>query len=323
MSRTQVLISEPIPESARRQDRPAGVCVIGAGAIGSLIAAHLSRVAPVVVLTRREAHARALREHGLRVSGIPEFVAALDATSDPGELPQFDVGIIATKATAVDAAVRSLAGGFVGATLVTIQNGLGVEEIIREHGAWPIVAGTTLLGGTRHSDTHVELELDAPTWLGPHDGVPFAEVERIVSLFRDAGLEAEGFPDLAPARWSKLVFNAAVGTISAVTELPHSPPFVDEDGLGGLVRSVIAEGMRVAAAADIDLAEDPWGLNIRAVDDEYAHPPSILLDVLARRQTEVDFNIGAVVREAGRLGVSVPLSEALYALLKGKEAAFA
>ncbi len=75
------------------------ICVAGAGAIGSLFAAHLSRVADVVVLTRREEHARALREHGLRVSGRHELTAGVEATADPAQLGEADYCIVATKGT--------------------------------------------------------------------------------------------------------------------------------------------------------------------------------------------------------------------------------
>lgn len=321
MNRTRVRISEPTPRPDPSQDRAPTVCVIGAGAIGSLIAAHVARIAPVAVLTRRADHALALREHGLRVSGLNTFTAELRAaTAVVDDLPDFDIGIVATKATEVESAARPLAGRFQDALMVTIQNGLGSEALLRQHGQWPIVAGTTLMGGTRHGDTHVEYELDAPTWLGPYDGVPFERATEIAALLQRAGLKAEAFPDVRPAQWSKLVFNAAVGTISAITGVPHSRPFADEEGLGGLVRSVISEGIQVAAAEGIELQEDPWALNVRALHDGYSHAPSILLDLRAGRRTEVDFNIGAIVRAAERLGAAAPVSTALYRLLKAKAA---
>ena len=73
------------------------VCVVGAGAIGSLFAAHLAKVTEVAVLTRREEHARALNEHGLRVSGRHDFTARLTAATAAFDLPDFGLGIIATK----------------------------------------------------------------------------------------------------------------------------------------------------------------------------------------------------------------------------------
>ena len=86
------------------------------------------------------------------------------------------------------------------------------------------------------------------------------------------------------------------------------------------------EGKRVAAAAGIALHEDPWEMNVLAVQrgetlkSDYAHVPSMLEDVLARRPTEVDFITGALVREATRLGVPAPLHTAMHQLVKGLEA---
>ncbi len=75
------------------------ILIVGAGAIGSLYAAHLARVAEVWVLVRREEHARCINERGIRVTGNSEFHARLKASTDPRELPEFDFGIVATKAS--------------------------------------------------------------------------------------------------------------------------------------------------------------------------------------------------------------------------------
>ena len=69
-------------------------CVVGAGAIGSLIAAHLATMGDVLVLTRRNDHARTLNEQGLRVSGRHEFTARVTSVSDPRDLPEFDLAVV-------------------------------------------------------------------------------------------------------------------------------------------------------------------------------------------------------------------------------------
>jgi 2-dehydropantoate 2-reductase len=83
------------------------------------------------------------------------------------------------------------------------------------------------------------------------------------------------------------------------------------------------EGKRVAAAAGIELHEDPWEMNVLATRRGSAHYPSMLEDVEARRATEVDQITGALVREAERLGVEVPLQTAMYRLVKAREASWA
>ena len=309
------------------------VCVIGAGVIGSLYAAHLARVADVSVLTRRAEHAWALNEEGLRVSGKHEFVARPFATDDPAELPDFDLGIVATKALGVEDAAVRLAGRAPGATIMTIQNGLGLEEVVRRHGDWKIISAVTFMSGRRHGDAHVEYELDTATWMGPYAGTQtsFEVVEEARILLDRSGLKAEAFPDLLPAQWSKLIFNATVNTVAALTGLAHVALFAKRDepsDLGHLVHALMEEGKRVAAAAGVDLYEDPWEMNVLAVrrgesqKSDYAHLPSMLEDVLAKRPTEVDFITGALVREAKRVGVPVPLHETMHRLVKAKEASW-
>jgi 2-dehydropantoate 2-reductase len=307
------------------------VCVVGGGVIGSLYAAHLARQVEVWVLARREEQARALNEEGLRVSGKSELVGSVRATTDPRELPDFQLGILATKATELDAAAAALAGRFEGATIMTIQNGLGAEEIVQAHGAWPVISAVTFMSGFRHSDAHVEYELDTETWLGPYTA-GYEQVEAVHDLLVESGLRARAFRDLRPAQWSKLIFNATINSVAAVTDLPHVGQFAACDGpadLGNLIRDLMDEGKTVAAAAGVELHEDPWEMNVLAVrrgeteaaHGTYAHVPSMLADIRAGRPTEVDFITGALVREGERLGVPVPLQTALYRLVKAREAA--
>jgi 2-dehydropantoate 2-reductase len=300
-------------------------CVVGAGAIGSLFAAHLATIGEDVVLTRRHDHARALNEEGLRVSGRHDFTARVTAAADPRDLPDFDVGIVATKATGLEDAAEALAGRFPSATMMTVQNGLGAEEAMRRHGGWQLVSAVTFMSGTKHSDTHVEYILDTPTWLGPYGDTPFERVQEIAQALVDSGLRAEALPDLLPAQWSKLIFNATVNGVSALTGLPHDAHFAAEradSDLGHLVHELVDEGKRVAAAAGVELHDDPWEMNVLATKRGSAHYPSMLEDVEARRPTEVELINGALVREAARCGVDAPLHTALYRLVKAREASY-
>jgi 2-dehydropantoate 2-reductase len=298
------------------------VCVIGAGSIGSLFAGHLAEVVEVSVLTRRPEHAEALNRDGLRLTGRSDRHARVTAAADPDALEPFDVGIIATKANGLEDAAVSLEGRFPDATLMTTLNGLGAEEVVRAHGDWPLVSAVTFMSGTKHSDTEVEYILDTATWMGPYEETPLERVEEIGDLIRRAGLLAEVFPDLRPAQWSKLIFNATVNSVAALTGLPHDAHFAAEENpadLGHLVHDLVDEGKAVAAAAGVELYEDPWEMNVHATRRGSAHYPSMLEDVEAHRATEIDLITGSLVREAERHGVPVPLHTALYRLVKARE----
>jgi 2-dehydropantoate 2-reductase len=301
------------------------VCILGAGVIGSLYAGHLAEVADVWVLTRREEHARDLNEHGLRVTGRNDRHAVMRATSDPAALPEINLCIVATKATHLEQAAAVLEGHLATATVMTVQNGLGAEEIVRAHGDWPLLSAVTFMSGTKHADTHVEYILDTETWIGPHSGTAKEDADAAAALLVSSGLKARAFDDLRPAQWSKLIFNATVNSVAALTHLPHDFHFAEFErafDLGRLVKGLMEEGKAVAAAAGIALHDDPWKMNVHAAQRGSAHYPSMLEDVDARRPTEIDLITGSLVREAGRLSVAVPLHEAMYALVKGVEAAW-
>lgn len=301
------------------------VCVIGCGAIGSLYAAHLARVAEVWALVRRPEHARALNRDGLRVTGKHNFSVTLKAATGGDELPDFELGIVATKATQVEDAIAAAGRHFDRGAVVSAQNGLGSEEIIAAHTAGQVIRGTTFMSGTRHSDTHVQYELDTATWLGPFEprGTPMSAVRDAAELIVASGLKAEALEDARPAQWSKLIFNASVNGVSALTGLAHSPHFAKEESfsdLGHLLHELIDEGKRVAEAVGVKLHEDPWAMNkIGAMTN---HPPSMLYDVRHQLPTEVDFLSGAIAREAARASVPAPLHTAVYRLIKGKEASW-
>lgn len=298
------------------------VCIIGCGSIGSLYAAHLARVAEVWAFVRRPEHARALNERGLQVTGTHEFHASLRASHDPAALPKFDLGIVSSKATQTAEALGPVAHLFRNGAILSSQNGLGSEEIIADLAKAYVIRGTTFMSGTRHSDTHVQYELDTQTWMGPFEPTktPFSLVQEAADLINKSGLKAVALEDARPAQWSKLIFNASVNSAAALTELPHSFHYAQEaefGDLGHLLHDLIEEGKRVAAGLGIALHEDPWEMN--KIGAQTDHPPSMLYDIRHKLKTEVDFLGGAIAREAKRAGIAAPLHTALYRLIKGKE----
>lgn len=301
------------------------VAIIGCGSIGSLYAAHLARVSEVFAVVRRPEHANALNSQGLRVSGTHSFTSRVRATADVAEVPECDLGIVCSKANDTEPSIRPVAHRFAHGAILSAQNGLGCEEIIARHTKGFVMRGTTFMSGTRQSDTHVKYELDTPTWLGPFEpsGTPFELVEEAASLITASGLKAIALRDARAAQWSKLIFNAAVNSVSALTELPHCPAFAAEGemgDLGHLLHDLIEEGKRVAAGLGIDLQDDPWEMN--KVGARTNHEPSMLHDMKHHLPTEADFLVGAIARAAERGGLQAPLHAALYRLIRGKEASW-
>ncbi len=249
-------------------------------------------------------------------------MSAVGASTDPAKLHEPDLAIVATKTTELEVAARRLDGIWPEAAVMTIQNGLGAEATFPDR---QVISAVTFMSGTRHSDTHVEYILDTETWLGPYGETPYELVEEATELIVASGLKARALADLRPAQWSKLIFNATVNAVAALTGLPHDHHFAERDrpgDLGHLVFDLVEEGKRVAEAAGVELHEDPWEMNVLATRRGSRHYPSMLEDVEARRPTEIEHITGALVREAARLGVPVPLHTALYRLVRAREASW-
>lgn len=311
------------------------VCIVGAGAIGSLLVGHIGALPDITmtVLVRRESHAKDLNEKGLKVTGKSDLQAEVIASTDPADLGDVDLVIIATKTTAVEASVKKFKGHFPNATVMMIQNGLGCETLVRENGDWPIISGLTFMSGVRKSDVHVDYELDTPTWIGPWDkeadNPGYQYIKQVEALINRSGLICEAYEDLRPVQWSKLIFNSAVNAIGAVTNTPHAPFYADTENLpdlGNLVHDMMSEGVAIAKAQGIELSSDPWAMNCKAVSqggshggEEYAHVTSMLGDVRHKSYTEVDWITGSIVRAAKEVGVPAPYHETLYRLVKGIE----
>jgi 2-dehydropantoate 2-reductase len=298
------------------------ICVIGCGAIGSLFAAHLTRLADAEVFAydRWAEHVDAIAATGLRISGVADFTTRPRATNRPSEIPRCDYGIIATKSIHTRAAIEQTALLFDDNSAVcSVQNGIGNEEIIAEHVKY-VIRGTTFPAGHIVAPGHVGYDIAGDTSIGPFEpsATPMEKVNALGELLTRSGLPTHALPDARPAQWTKLIFNAGTNPVGALTRLHHgAAAFIEPTG--ALFDALIEEGMAVARAMGIALTKDPRELVRYAANAPGKHNASMLQDVLANRQTEVDFMNGAIARLGEQHGVPTPLNRAVWALVKGLE----
>jgi 2-dehydropantoate 2-reductase len=300
------------------------ICVIGCGAVGSLFAANLAQDEEVWAYDLAENHVRAINEHGLRLSGAGEVVGRLRATTDPAELPLCDFGIVATKAMHTEAAIAACAHVFAEGSVATVQNGVGNEEVIAEH-VDRVIRGTTFPAGRIVEPGHVQWDVRGDTTIGPYEPkpAPMSEVERLAEACTRAGLPTTAVTDARGPQWRKVIFNAATNPIGALTRLTHGR-VCERPDLRKLVTGLVDEGKAVVTAQGIELDADPEELIDHAAKPEvaYDHKASMLQDVEAHRQTEIDYLNGGIVRFGREHRVATPLNEMITALMKGLEASW-
>ena len=298
------------------------ICVIGCGAVGSLFAAHLAKAgeAEVWAYDVWKEHVAAIQKNGLRISGAAELTARFNATSDPRQLPHCEYGIVATKAIHTKTAIAQVAHAFDETSAVcSVQNGVGNEELIAERVKY-VIRGTTFPAGHSIAPGHIGYDIQGDTWIGPFEptGTPMARVEELAGLLTRGGMNTIPLKDARGAQWTKLIFNASTNPVGALTLLHHGAA-TRFAPTGQLFNDLIAEGEAVARKLGIELHGDPRQLVQKGANAPGKHRASMLQDVLAKRQTEVDFMNGAISHWGDKIGVPTPLNKTLWALIKGLE----
>lgn len=302
--------------------------VVGSGAMGSLFASHLAAAGIEVWACDRWAeHVAAMAASGLRVrkAGV-ESVVPIRATTAPDEPGAVDVVIVFVKHTQTREALRWAAPLVGPATcLLTLQNGLGNVELLRE--AFPgnrIVFGFTTLTSELLAPGHIEASYTGlgETYLWPVDGKPDARIAAIRDTLERAGLHSIVTGGIEQMIWQKLVVNCCLNTVCAITGLPVGE-LCGRPEAWTLLDNLAGEIVEVAAAKGIALDLPQAKRFLQAVAQEASdHVPSMLVDVRNRRATEIESLTGAVLREAGRLGVRAPFNQAVYSLVRLIESSY-
>jgi 2-dehydropantoate 2-reductase len=295
------------------------VCIIGCGAIGSLFAAHLSRLNDVEVWAYdpNQAHVDAINQNGLRLTGLADIVGPVKARSNAADIPECDFGIIAAKTLHTRPAIEATAHVFRNGAVCSVQNGVGNEEILAQY-VPRVILGTTFPAGHMTAPGVVNQDTGGKTWIGPFGPKPasMTEVEQLAEAINRSGMICLPMADARGALWTKLIFNSASNAMGALTRLPHG---IACEQVWPVMLALAKEGIAVAEAQGIVLDGDPVALLEYGKKVAYRHKPSMLQDVLAQRATEVDALNGGIARIGREIGVPTPLNEALAVMIKGLE----
>ena len=299
------------------------ITVVGCGAMGSIYAALLASAGHTVSVVDTNAdHVAAINANGLRVRGASgDRTVPIRAYMAPPE-ETAELIICAVKARFVPQAAASLESLMGPDTVVlTIQNGLGSAEIVAQHiGAERLMVGIAqgfgaslpAPGCAHHNDMKA-------IRMGPYAGLPVDTVTRIARIWSEAGFDAAATTDILAIQWAKLVCNVAYSGPCAVTGLTVGA-VKDHPLMGPVSRAAAREAHAVAVALQVRLPfDDPE----REVQDFAARmpdaKPSVLLDLEARRMSEIDVINGAVPREAAKVGLQAPVNATLTAIVQTLE----
>ena len=296
------------------------IAVYGAGGVGGYFGGRLAQAGADVHLVARGAHLHALREHGLRVQSVKgDFAVQLPATDDPADIGPCDHMLFCVKAFDTEPAAARL-GPLVGdgTAVMSLQNGVDNEEkLARAVGQDHVMGGAAFIFAGI-AEPGVILHTGGPTSItvGELDGQVTGRAQRLLECCQQAGFGAELTESIKTVLWAKLAFICAQAGMTAAARLPIGE-IRRVDAAWAAFGRLVAE---VAAVAEADGTPVPSAAQQRALTMAQSVEPgsfsSLHDDLVMGRRMELEALHGFVVRRAAEHGVPVPMTEAVYAILK-------
>lgn len=303
------------------------IAIVGTGAMGSVYAGLLGDAGNEVwAIDTWQAHIDAIRAKGLRVEGASgDRIVKVNATSDTTSVGAVDLVIIATKAMHVEAAAESakaLIGP--GTTVLTIQNGLGsAERVARALGEDKVTIGVVGgFGASIKAPGHAHHNGWELVRLGELNGPVTPRLERVAKIWRDAGFKVKTYDNIDQLVWEKLICNVCYSGPCAVLECTIGE-VIDDESAWAVASRCALEAFDVARARGIPLEIEDAVQYVREFGLKIPRArPSVLLDHMARRVSEIGVINGAIPLAARAVGLEAPYNEVITALVKAKEARF-
>ncbi|SVB41253.1 uncharacterized protein METZ01_LOCUS194107 [marine metagenome] len=300
------------------------IAVVGVGAMGSVYAGLLAKAGNEVwAIDVSHKHIEAIQAHGLRVEGASgDHTIRLNATVDAEKAGPCDLVILATKAMQVEAASQS-AKPLIGknTTVLTIQNGIGSSEkvaaLLGEERVTVGVAGG--FGASIKAPGHVHHNGMELIRLGEMNGPVSRRVKDVTAVWSSAGFNAKACDDIQQMIWEKLICNVCYSGVCTVSE-SRIGEVLNDEGLWQIAKGCAREAYQVAMAKGIKVDIDEPVSYVRAFGENMPNAkPSMLLDHMAGRPSEIEAINGAIVREGANTNVPTIFNEIMTALIIAKE----
>jgi len=304
------------------------IAIFGVGAMGSVYAGLMAEAGHEVwAVDVWQEHVDAINAGGLRVAGASgdRVVRGIRATARAADAGACDLYILATKASGVGAAAKSIAS-LMGqeSMVITIQNGLGAGERIAEC----MDSGRVLLGvadgfgAAMQGPGHVHHAAMNLIRIGEMNGGISERLQRITAVWQQAGFNARAFADIDQLIWGKYICNVTFSGPCTVFDCTLGELMADPARWAiacGCALEVHALGRAQNIAFSFDDAIEYVSAFGRKMPEAR---PSMLLDHHAGRRSEIDAINGMAVELGRRLGIATPYNEVLTAVIRQREAAF-
>ena len=301
------------------------IAIVGTGAMGSVYAGLLASAGHEVwAIDAWKEHVEAMRSRGLRLEGASgDRTVKIHASTDAREAGPCDLVILATKAMHVEQAARSIKESLLKSDtpVLSIQNGLGGPDTAaavlgRERVLVGVVGG---FGASMKAPGHAHHNGMELVRLGELAGPVSARLKAVEELWRSAGFRVKVFDDIDQLVWEKLLCNCAYSGPCGIAQCTIGEVMADE-GLSRVSAACATEGYAVAKRKGIRLGfEDPVAY-VRDFGSKIPHArPSVLLDLMANRRSEIEVINGSIPRVGATVGIAAPVNQTLTALVRARE----
>lgn len=295
------------------------IAIIGAGSIGSLFGSILFKAGQDVTLVEKNQKiVEAIKQHGLHITrGDKTEVLQINITNRIEDISDPDLIMMAVKSyDNVKAAEDCLKIISPNTTVLTLQNGIGNYETISGIiGKQQTLIGTTTFGSTLKSPGNVTSSESGIICIGEPEGGISPRINALADTLRDGGFDVHTTETLNSLIWTKLIVNAAINAIGALTCLRNIDTH-DVAPAKKIQNLVISEAKKVADAKGIKLDTDNiYDYVFGVCQSTSTNKASMYQDVERGNPTEVEAINGAIVREGSLLGIETPINYALTQLV--------
>jgi 2-dehydropantoate 2-reductase len=311
------------------------IVILGAGALGTVLGAHLARAGEDVTLIARGQRAAYLQEHGATITGLVDFTVPVPVITDPQQVHNADVLMVTVKTYDMASALASVKHLDVGSVL-SIQNGVLKNEQLAQTFGWEKVLGATAMftaevlpRGT------VRFTANQGFYLGELPTGTSARVQTLGDTLDRVGIRAHVNPSMQSMEWSKYVAWICCMAPAVLTR-SETYKFLQEAHTAFIVAAIVREMSQLATTRGIvledmaffplktlsQLALDAMVTHVRHIGDQFAslaptQKMSTLQDVEQGKRLEVEETLGYAVQQSAALGLSTPTMDVCYNLIAG------
>lgn len=301
--------------------------IIGVGPVGSIMAAHLAKAGhQVTIVDILKTHLDEIKKNGLSITGFKDITASFPENNicygiDELDNKDVDIIFISVKASVLPQILPLLKTvARPGMTFISLQNGLDNEELIAEvFGKKNTLRIVVNYAGNLIDNGKVRMSFfNAPNYIGMIDPAAKQKAQELAKIITKSDLETAFTPDIKKYEWEKIILNAALSPMCALTRrtMKQMMEFKDTRNLS---EAILREGIEVAKANGIHFKDDFLEFCMGYLDKAGHHRTSMHVDIEKQNPTEIGFINDKIVKYGKAKGVPTPINSTIVSLIKGSE----